>query len=79
LPNYRARTCRSSSQAALLLRNVEGIALEPAWDDALRSVSEEMNLSRAELIRTIITDWQVENSYLPVSMLEEDTETGGSA
>ncbi len=35
-------------RAALLLRNVEGVPLDPEWDDALRSVSAEMGLTRSE-------------------------------
>jgi len=66
-------------RAALLLRNVEGVPLDPPWEDALRSVSAEMKLTRSELIRTIVKDWLVANTYLPVSMLEEDSETEGNA
>ena len=66
-------------RAALLLRNVEGVSLDPAWEGALRSVSAEMNLTRSELIRTIVKDWLVANTYLPISMLEEDSDTKGNA
>jgi len=60
--------------AALLLRNVEGVPLEPEWEDALRSVSADMKLTRSELVRTIVKDWLIANTYLPASTLEEDSE-----
>jgi hypothetical protein len=31
------------------------------------------------MIQAILRDWLVENSYLPVNMLVEDTKTDGSA
>jgi len=38
-----------------------------------------MQLTRSELIRTIVKDWLIENAYLPVGMLDKDTETDSSA
>ena len=52
-----------------------GVPLDPGWEDALHTVSAEMNLTLSELLRTIIKDWLIANTYLPTSMLEEDSQT----
>jgi len=66
-------------RAALWLRNSEDVSLDPAWEDALASVAQEMKLSRGEFIRTIVNDWLVANSYLPVHLVDEDSEVDGNA
>ncbi|TIW19740.1 MAG: hypothetical protein E5V81_15250, partial [Mesorhizobium sp.] len=44
-------------RAALMLRNVAGLVLEPSVQEPLSNVAEEMGLTRADLIRTIVSDW----------------------
>ncbi|TPL49253.1 hypothetical protein FJ937_17395 [Mesorhizobium sp. B2-4-4] len=66
-------------RAALMLRNVAGVPLEPATDDALNSIAAEMKVSRSDLIQTVLREWLETNSYLPVRQIDEDSETDGSA
>lgn len=66
-------------RSALRLRNTQQVPLDPEWEDALRSVADEMGLTRNDLIRVIVKDWLETNAYLPVHMLDEDTEMDGSA
>ena len=66
-------------RAALMLRNIEGVSLDPEWDDALNSVAGELGLSRGELIRAVIRDWLIANAYVPVHIIDEESETDGSA
>ena len=65
--NHIAEVSRADLQvmlrrAALMLRNVTGLVLEPSVQEPLSSVAEEMGLTRADLIRTIVGDWLVANS-----------------
>ncbi|WP_143748654.1 hypothetical protein [Mesorhizobium sophorae] len=66
-------------RAALMLRNVAGVPLEPMTEDALNSISTEMKVSGPDLIARILRGWPETNSYLPVRMIDEDSETDGSA
>lgn len=67
-------------RAALVLRNVSGIDLDAKVDESLTGLSGEMEVSRSELIKTIVGDWLIANAYLPVPMaLDEDSETQGRA
>ncbi|MBB6414088.1 hypothetical protein [Mesorhizobium sangaii] len=66
-------------RAALMLRNVAGVPLEPATKDALISIAAEMKIGRSDLIKIILREWLETNAYLPVRMVNEDGETEGSA
>lgn len=67
-------------RAALMIRNTDGIDLDPRVEEALLGMAAEMRVSKSDLIKTVIADWLVANSYLPVSVaLDEDCETSGSA
>ncbi|TPJ52694.1 ribbon-helix-helix protein, CopG family [Mesorhizobium sp. B2-6-4] len=66
-------------RAALMLRNVAGVPLEPATDDALNSIAAEMKISRSDLIQIVLREWLETNAYLPVRQIDEDSETDGSA
>lgn len=83
--NHIAEVSRADLQvmlrrAALMLRNVTGLVLEPSVQEPLSRVAEEMGLTRAELIRTIVGDWLVANAYLPVPQaLDEDSTVEGNA
>lgn len=47
-------------RAALMLRNVAGVALEPATEDALNSIAAEMKIGRSDLIRIVLRDgWRL--------------------
>ncbi|CDX34635.1 conserved hypothetical protein [Mesorhizobium plurifarium] len=65
-------------RAALLLRNVGGINLDPRTDDALTSLAAEMGTAKPDLVETIVGEWLVANSYLPVphAVDEESTVDG---
>ncbi|MDX8495151.1 hypothetical protein RFN29_26685 [Mesorhizobium sp. VK22B] len=67
-------------RAALMLRNVTGLVLDPKVEESLPGVAEELGLSKAELVRTIVNDWLTANSYLPVpyALDEECTVEGNS-
>ncbi|RJT32640.1 hypothetical protein D3227_26885 [Mesorhizobium waimense] len=66
-------------RAALMLRNVTGVPLEPATEDALNSIAAEMKVGRSYLIQVILREWLETNAYLPVREIDEDSETDGSA
>ncbi|SFQ04322.1 hypothetical protein SAMN03159463_05462 [Mesorhizobium sp. NFR06] len=83
--NHIAEVSRADLQvmlrrAALMLRNVTGLVLDPSVQEPLSAVAEEMGLTRADLIRTIVSDWLVANAYLPVPYaLDEDSTVEGNA
>ncbi|MER8395159.1 hypothetical protein NKH10_25220 [Mesorhizobium sp. M1340] len=66
-------------RAALMLRNVAGVPLEPATEDALNSIAAEMEIGRADLIQIVLREWLETNAYLPVREIDEENETDGSA
>ena len=66
-------------RAALMLRNVAGVPLEPATADALDSIAAEMKIGRSDLIQIILREWLETNAYLPVWTIDEDSETDGNA
>ncbi|MES0000916.1 hypothetical protein NKJ90_19265 [Mesorhizobium sp. M0051] len=66
-------------RAALMLRNVTGVPLEPATEDALNSIAAEMKIGRADLIQIVLREWLETNAYLPLRMIDEESETDGSA
>ncbi|TIO28877.1 hypothetical protein [Mesorhizobium sp.] len=66
-------------RAALILRNVAGVPLEPATEDALNSIAAEMKIGRAYLIQIVLREWLETNAYLPVREIDEESETDGSA
>ncbi|TIT24219.1 MAG: hypothetical protein E5W70_04575 [Mesorhizobium sp.] len=66
-------------RAALMLRNVGGVPLEPATADALDSVAAEMKIGRPDLIQIILREWLETNAYLPVRTIDEESETDGRA
>ncbi|MBZ9894537.1 MULTISPECIES: hypothetical protein [unclassified Mesorhizobium] len=66
-------------RAALMLRNVAGVPLEPATEDALNSIAGEMKIGRSDLIQIVLREWLETNAYLPVRQIDEDSETDGSA
>ena len=66
-------------RAALMLRNVAGMPLEPATEDALNSIAAEMGIGRSDLIQIVLRQWLETNAYLPVPLIDEDSETDGRA
>ncbi|RNJ41556.1 hypothetical protein B5V01_13680 [Mesorhizobium erdmanii] len=66
-------------RAALMLRNLAGVPLDPATEDALNSIAAEMKVGRSDLIQIVLREWLETNAYLPVRQLDEDSETDGSA
>jgi len=65
-------------RAALMLRNVTGVPLEPATEDALNSIAAEMKVGRSYLIQVILREWLETNAYLPVREIDEDSERTGA-
>ncbi|AID31816.1 hypothetical protein ACVILI_005651 [Mesorhizobium sp. USDA 4775] len=66
-------------RAALMLRNVAGVSLDPATEDALDSIAAEMKLSRSDVIQIVLREWLEANAYLPVRVVDEENETDGNA
>jgi hypothetical protein len=66
-------------RAALMLRNVAGVPLEPAIEDALNSIATEIKVDRLDIIRIILREWLETNAYLPVRLIDEESETDGRA
>ncbi|CCV04622.1 conserved hypothetical protein [Mesorhizobium metallidurans STM 2683] len=66
-------------RAALVLRNVSGISLEPATADALDSIATEMKIGRTELVLIVLREWLETNPHPPVRTLDRESETDGTA
>ena len=67
-------------RAALMIRNTDGIDLDPKVQDSLLGIAAEMKMPKSELIKTILGDWLIANAYLPVPYaLDEDSSVDGSA
>jgi hypothetical protein len=67
-------------RAALLLRNVGGINLDPRTDDALTSLAAEIGTAKPDLVETIVGEWLVTNAYLPAPrQLDEESTVEGNA
>ncbi|MDG4890019.1 MULTISPECIES: hypothetical protein [unclassified Mesorhizobium] len=67
-------------RAALLLRNVGGLSLDPRTDDALTSLAAEMGVAKPDLVEMIVGEWLVANAYLPVPhVLDDESSVGGNA
>ncbi|MER9222714.1 hypothetical protein NKI48_28095 [Mesorhizobium sp. M0644] len=49
-------------RAALMLRNVAGVPLEPATEGALKSTAAEMKIGRSDLIQVILREWLETNA-----------------
>lgn len=62
-----------------MLRNVSGVLLEPAMDDALNFIAAEMKIGRSELIQIVLREWLEINAYQPVRTIDEGIEIDGSA
>ncbi|MDX8525804.1 hypothetical protein RFM68_14905 [Mesorhizobium sp. MSK_1335] len=61
-------------RAALLLRNVGGsdVNLEADVEDALAGVTAERRVSRPQLLQSIVRQWLIVNSYLPLYNMDEE-------
>jgi hypothetical protein len=66
-------------RAVLMLRNVSGVPLEPAAEDALNSIAAEMKIGRSDLIQIVLREWLETNAYLPVRTIDEESATDGNA
>ena len=66
-------------RAALMLRNVASVPLDPMVADALDTIAAEMNIGRSDLIQIVLREWLETNAYLPVRTIDEESETDGSA
>ncbi|RWH08993.1 MAG: hypothetical protein EOQ75_31170, partial [Mesorhizobium sp.] len=44
-------------RAALLLRNVGGLSLDPKTDEVLNSLAAEIGKAKPELVETIVGEW----------------------
>lgn len=67
-------------RAAIRLRNVDGIDLEPRTEDALTSIASELAIPKGDLVARIVREWLETNAYLPVPyVLDEESVTDGSA
>ncbi|AZO47243.1 MAG: hypothetical protein EOS54_09695 [Mesorhizobium sp.] len=67
-------------RAALLLRNVGGLSLDPRTDEMLNGLAAEMGKGKLDLVETILDDWLMANAYLPVPhAMDEESSTEGTA
>lgn len=55
-------------RAALMIRNTDGLDLDPGLKETLCGVAVEMELAKSELIKTIIGVWLIANAYRDCSM-----------
>ncbi|MBB3523948.1 hypothetical protein FHX03_003301 [Rhizobium sp. BK456] len=66
-------------RAALRLRNATTVSMEDDVDEVLRDLAGELGQTREDVMRYIIREWMVKNSFLSGHVLDEDGELGGSA
>lgn len=66
-------------RAAIMVRNSGSIGLNEDVEEALCSVAGELNMTRNQMVCSIVQAWLETNTYLPVQMLEEDREVNRSA
>lgn len=67
-------------RAALLLRNVGGLSLDPKTDEVLNDLAAEMGKAKPELVETIVDEWLMANAYLSVPrQLDEESAVDGNA
>jgi hypothetical protein len=60
-------------------RNVAGVPLEPATEDALNSIAAEMKIGRSDILQIVLREWLETNAYLPVRVIDEESDTDGRA
>jgi hypothetical protein len=65
--------------AALRLRNTSGLTLEPKVDMEIDLLATQLKLPRSEVLPTIVRDWLVIAGRLPADILDEESETEGTA
>lgn len=65
-------------RAALMLRNVKGVPLEPIVEDAVDSIASEMKIGRSEFIQIIVRQWLETNAYLPARLIDRQSQTNGN-
>lgn len=66
-------------RAALLIRNGAAVSMEDNVEEVLRDLAGELGLTRNDAIRFIVREWMEKNTYLPVHMLDEDSDVDGEA
>lgn len=59
-------------RAAIRLRNVEGIVLEPDVNEAIDALAYDLKMNRKDLIRVIIREWLEKGAYLPVRIEDDE-------
>lgn len=82
--NYRKCEVKDDLQvllrrAALLLRNAWSIAFGDEIEEVLRDLSDEFGKTRNDTVRLIVREWMEKSVYLPVHMLDGDSEVDGEA
>lgn len=65
-------------QAAIRLRNSNGVVIEPEMDLALKDVAAKLGESKPDLIRHILREWLERHSYQQESVLEEHAGSKGA-
>jgi hypothetical protein len=66
-------------RAALRFRNAVQVPLEPELENALARITLVNDVSRGELIQSIVKDWLISNGHLVFEDVDEDSDTAGSA
>jgi len=84
MADHIADTSRADLQvmlrrAALMIRNAAPIGLDAQAEDAVRAISNELHMTRNDMIRQIVKEWLETNAYLPVHVLDEDGDVEGTA
>jgi hypothetical protein len=65
-------------QAAIRLRNSNGVVIEPEMDLALKDIAAKLGESKPDLIRHILREWLERHSCRQESALEEHTGPKGA-
>lgn len=65
-------------RAALLLRNIGGLSLDPRTDEVLNGLAAEMGKAKPELVETIVDEWLVANTCRQVARALHGASTGSA-
>ena len=59
-------------RAAIRLRNVGGVDLEPRTEDALATIASEMEIPKGDLVSRIVREWLETDAYLQIPHVLDD-------
>jgi hypothetical protein len=66
-------------QAAMHLRDTEGLVLDADVDELITSLAADLKLPRRKVLETIVRDWLISGGRFRFDTLDEESETDETA